>query len=117
MANKATLNKENIIAAIERHYGIVATVANHFGVTRQTIYSHIKADPEIQAALDTSRESFLDFAEGALVERIKKGDTTAIIFALKTQGKKRGYVERQEVTGAEGKAIPILITGMDMNEL
>jgi hypothetical protein len=36
---------------------------------------------------------------------MKDGNMTAIIFYLKTQGKSRGYVERQEVTGADGKKL------------
>jgi hypothetical protein len=43
--------------------------------------------------------------EDALVEKIKDKDTTAIIFACKTKLKKRGYVERQEITGADGKKV------------
>ena len=31
-----------------------------------------------------------------LLENIKKNDNTSIIFFLKTKGKKRGYIEKQE---------------------
>lgn len=47
-------------------------------------------------------EEFLDFLESKFVEKINSGDTTSIIFGLKTKGKKRNYVERQEITGADG---------------
>ena len=42
-------------------------------------------------------EVTLDFAESMLHKQIQDKDTTATIFFLKTKGKKRGYVERQEV--------------------
>ena len=35
--------------------------------------------------------------ESKLYENVKKGDVTSIIFLLKTLGKSRGYVERQEI--------------------
>jgi hypothetical protein len=42
-------------------------------------------------------EIMLDFGEHKLMERIAKGDTLATMFLLKTKGKRRGYIERQEV--------------------
>ena len=39
---------------------------------------------------------FLDFAESKLYELVDDKHPTAIIFLLKTKGKDRGYVERQE---------------------
>ena len=50
-------------------------------------------------------ESLIDFSESKLLEQINDGNLTAIIFHLKTKGKKRGYVEKSEsdmnVTGFE----------------
>lgn len=89
------LNRENLIAAIEQHYGNVLSIAKHFGVARNTIYSHLERE-NLKAELEEARETFIDFAEGALVERIMAKDTTAIIFALKTRGKTRGYIEKVE---------------------
>jgi hypothetical protein len=39
------------------------------------------------------------------MEAVEAGEIAAIIFRLKTKGKKRGYVERQELTGADNQPI------------
>ena len=46
--------------------------------------------------LDEVDESLIDFSESKLLEQINAGNLTAIIFHLKTKGKKRGYVESME---------------------
>ena len=39
----------------------------------------------------------IDFAESSLYKQIKDGNTSATIFFLKTQAKRRGYIEKQEI--------------------
>jgi hypothetical protein len=75
------------------------------GVDRTTFYNYYNADEEFRAAVDAIDDIALDFAESQLHKRIQNGDTTATIFFLKTKGKKRGYVERTELTGADGGTI------------
>ena len=57
----------------------------------------------------------LDFAESQLHSQIKDGSTSATIFYLKTKGKKRGYVEKQELdlTSAQPVKIKVNIDGIE----
>ena len=48
------------------------------------------------AKIEVLRE-LLDMVESALIQKIKDGNLTAIIFYLKTKGQGRGYIERQYV--------------------
>ena len=52
-----------------------------------------------------------------LHKQIKDGSTAATIFLLKTKGKKRGYVERQEITGADGYPTEIEVNIVKSNEV
>lgn len=93
---KKQLNSENIARLLNKYKGNITAVARALNVTRQTVYTHIKNNPDLEIALDDSRESMLDNAESMLYKHISEGNVTALIFFLKTQGKSRGYVERQE---------------------
>ena len=46
---------------------------------------------------EDATESLVDLVESKLIENIKENDNTSIIFFLKTKGKKRGYIEKQEI--------------------
>lgn len=93
--------------AIRNARGFVSVAARQLGVTRKAVYNAINKYDSVREAVTDARENMTDLAEGKLVEQINEGNTTAIIFYLKTQGKQRGYVERHELTGAGGGPITI----------
>jgi transposase-like protein len=101
------IKKEAALQAYCAAFGNVTDTCQAIGISRQTFYEWLRTDEEFKGAIDSAEpdEVFVDFAENALISRIKEKDTTAIIFALKSKGKKRGYVERQELTGKDGQAI------------
>ena len=92
------LKKKSFIEAYQKSFGNVSQSCKASSISRQTFYNWKDEDKEFLSEIESAEpdEIFIDFAENALVKRISEGDTTAIIFALKTKGKKRGYVERQE---------------------
>lgn len=90
--------------AIVKAFGNLSTAAKSLNVDRATLYKWIDQEGLEQAVIE-GRNTRLDFVESKLDQKINGGDTTAIIFFLKTQGKSRGYVERQEITGADGKKV------------
>lgn len=88
---------EQVIEAIQRHKGLLAPAARDLGVSRSTIYNYVDRYKTIRKAMDDARETNLDFAESKLMQAVNNGNVTAIMFLLKTVGRNRGYVERQEV--------------------
>jgi len=69
----------------------------------------MKEDAEFAQGIKDAFEAVLDNVESKLLSKINDGDVTSLIFFLKTRGKKRGYVERQEITGANGEGLDVRI--------
>jgi len=62
-----------------------------------TFYNWMKNDPEFAEACKVAEEIALDFAESKLHKLIRDENPSSVFFYLKTKGKKRGYIERQEI--------------------
>lgn len=97
--------KEQLLEALERSLGIVTTACERAGISRQSHYNWMRSDSEYREAVNLIQERTLDFAESSLHKSIREGNVTATIFYLKTKGKGRGYVERQEIEMAEKKPL------------
>lgn len=108
---------QQVIDALTAARGMRSLAARALGCTYRTVQRYINEYPEVAQAEVDAHEFMLDTIELKAYDRAMKDDTTMIIFLLKTQGKKRGYVERQEHIIEEGKIIPILKTGMDLDKI
>lgn len=99
--NKTEHKKKALIEALEKSLGVVTTACKQVGIGRTMFYEYMK-DHNFKTEVDDISNIALDFAESQLHKQIQEGNTSATIFYLKTKGKRRGYIERQEITGAEG---------------
>jgi hypothetical protein len=98
--------KSDIKKAIEGSGGYISEIARRLKCDWHTADKYIK-EFELTEDLVIEDERATDRAEIKLMQAIEDGEIAAIIFRLKTKGKKRGYVERQEVTGANGDKVVI----------
>ena len=103
--NKTDTKKGLMLEALEKSLGIVSTACKMVDISRQTHYAWLKADEEYKSAVNSIQDSVLDFAESHLYKLVKEGNPAATIFFLKTKGKKRGYIERQEIEVTEKKPL------------
>jgi hypothetical protein len=94
--HNATL-KKRMVAALEKTFGVVSTAAPMAGIDRCTHYRWLKSDEDYKQKVEDLENVMLDFAETNLHQQIMEGNTTATIFLLKTRGRKRGYIERQNI--------------------
>lgn len=127
-SNKVDKHKKLLIEALNGCKGIVSTACKSVGLSRTTYYEYYNEDPEFAKMADEAQENAIDFVEGKLFEKINgvsvirytsKGEEdvyeqppsdTAIIFYLKTKGKKRGYVERSEVDNSGSMSISVSVS-------
>lgn len=89
--------KETVLEFLEGTCGVVSPACKGTNISRYTFYAWVKEDKEFADRVKQIQEGAIDFVESSLYEKIKEGDTTAIIFYLKTKGKQRGYSEKQDI--------------------
>jgi len=95
--NKKQQIKKAMIEALTQTLGVVTSACKIVGINRSTFYKYYNEDPKFAAEVNDIQEVAIDFAESKLYEQIKDSNTTATIFYLKTRGRNRGYVEKQEI--------------------
>ena len=105
MSDGLTQPKKAMVAALEKSLGVVSTACKAVDISRQTHYRWMREDDEYKTAVEELSEVAVDFAESHLHKLIRDGNPAATIFFLKTKGKSRGYVERQEIAVAEKKPL------------
>lgn len=109
------LDREQLINEIWSKHGKISLVADAMGVTTRTIYNYAERYATVKNAINDAQEhedtKLVDTAELAIRRASVNGEAWAVKYILNTKGKNRGWVERQELTSADGSpAININIT-------
>lgn len=87
---------EKIIQIYEKKGCNITATCSALGISRKTFYEWKEKKKKLAEGLEAAEEAIIDFAESKLVEHINNDDVQALIFFLRTKGKKRGYVEKTE---------------------
>ena len=95
--------------ALLSYCGNVSAAARALEVAHSTLWGRITKSEQLRATRAEAEKMALDFAEKGLLEAVKRGEAWAVCFLLKTRGRRRGYVERRELSGADGNSIEVSI--------
>lgn len=87
-----------VAEAYKKVAGNLSLCAESLGIDRRTLDRWRKRYPELHTMMLDVEEGLLDLCESRLLQEINGGNLTAIIFYLKTKGKKRGYIEGQVIS-------------------
>lgn len=106
--------KKKFLENLSKCKGTISTACKMSGIARSTFYDYINSDKEFMEMVFEIKELSIDYVESKLMQKIDDGDTTAIIFYLKTKGRKRGYGEKLTI---EETARPIHLGEIDLTML
>lgn len=96
MANHAKYTVEEMAEAIKQ-YKWKTNIARFLGCSISTVTNYIERHDELKVLYEENRTRIVDMAESSLVRLINQGHPSATIFALKTLGKNRGYIENPAI--------------------
>lgn len=88
--------KQRVLSQLRHFRGIVSNACKEAGVGRSTFYKWVNEDDEFAQRVCEIQEEQIDFVEDKLLTLIEQGNSTAIIFYLKTRGRKRGWDEHYQ---------------------
>ncbi len=97
--NHAKYSAEQVADVLTECKGMITIAAKRLGCVPNTVRRYVRDYACCRQALEDAREAMGDTAELALYKAIQDGEGWAIAFYLRTQGRNRGYVERQEIDG------------------
>jgi hypothetical protein len=106
---KTSTTRAKFLHAFEQSFGNISASCEFAGISRPTYYRWMQSNTRVNLRFQQQIERILpgerklDYMEGKLMQRVEAGDTTAIIFGLKTLGRERGYSERpkEDLSGEE----------------
>lgn len=96
-----TLDKQELfLAAYKSLRWNVSAACKEAGIDRGRYYKWLE-QPEFAEKVDHAKQSTIDWVEQKLFDQINNDSAAATIFYMKCQGKKRGYLEKEEKTEAD----------------
>jgi hypothetical protein len=98
--------KKRLLTALHESKGNVFIACINANVSRSTFYNYFNQDTEFKQQVSEINESAIDHVESKLMQKIDEGETVAIIFYLKTKGRKRGYAEKLTIEETAPKKKP-----------
>lgn len=91
------VDDELIIKALTKYNGNISRAADYIGCNRSTIQRRVNDDLNVKDVYESLRERDIDITEDVFRDKILSGDTSCVLFALKTRGRKRGYDSERDV--------------------
>lgn len=109
MSTGKVYSTELIITALEKTHGGIFLAADEIGCSYKTIQRRAAEVKAVQDIIDKYSGRRTDVAILKLEQAINNGEPWALTLQImkSKDGRGRGYVERQEVTGADGGAIVV----------
>lgn len=116
MAKPLKFKPSQVVQALEETRGMIYLAAERLGCHPETVYNYAKRYASVRAAINRHRGRTTDIAELKLYQAISDGESWAIQYYLRTQGKSRGYGERVDISVQIAQAAAKVAEEFDMSQ-